>query len=227
MPRLRRKTPHEPVRAVPAPIERGPGALPRATSSAAATVRSLALSLNGGVPRPKTFELEPPTIEYAAPSGPATSFRERVQSREGRAELLVFRVAGELFATELRAVEEAVEGVDAQSIPDAPPTMLGIFALRDRTLPMYALARVLGLTNAGLGTMTLVMRPAGVRIAVAVDAVDDVHETSLDAVRPAPSGEGDGGMVLGVVWRGPELVTLLDAEVVVASCLADAPPDSL
>ena len=34
-------------------------------------------------------------------------------------------------------------------------------------------------------------------------------------------------MVLGIVWRGHELITLLDAEAVVAACLAEAPPDSL
>jgi purine-binding chemotaxis protein CheW len=152
--------------------------------------------------------------------------RERVQSREGRAELLVFRVGTELFATELRAVEEAVEGADARMIPDAPPTMLGIFALRDRTLPMYSLARVLGLTAAQAGEMTLVMRSSGSRIAVAVDAVDDVFDAPLDGVRTSPTQDVDG-MVLGIVWRGSELVTLLDADVVVAACLVDALPNAL
>jgi chemotaxis signal transduction protein len=170
--------------------------------------------------------VEAPAFEYAPPTEPAASFRDRVQAREGRAELLVFRAAGELFATELRAVEEAVEGVDAQRIPDASPTMLGIFALRERTLPMYVLARVLRLTHDCDGEMTLVMRPSGTRIALSVDAVDDVFETPLDTVRPAPTPDADG-MVLGVVWRGHELVTLLDADVVVAACLADALPDSL
>lgn len=226
MPRLRRKTPHEPVRAIPAPIERGAGALPRPTKAAPNTLRAIALALNGGTPRPRTFDVEAPAFEYAPPTEPAASFRDRVQAREGRAELLVFRAAGELFATELRAVEEAVEGVDAQRIPDASPTMLGIFALRERTLPMYVLARVLRLTHDRDGEMTLVMRPSGTRIALSVDAVDDVFETPLDTVRPAPTPDADG-MVLGVVWRGHELVTLLDADVVVAACLADALPDSL
>ena len=75
--------------------------------------------------------------------------------------------------------------------------------------------------------MTLVMRPAGSRVALAVDAVDDVFDTPLEAVRPAPPAESDA-LVLGVIWRGHELVTLLDADAVVAACLADAPPpDSL
>jgi chemotaxis signal transduction protein len=226
MPRLRRKTPHEPVRAVPAPTERGPGALPRAPQAAPKTLRDLAIALNGGAPRPRQDHLELPAFEELAPPAPVAPFRERVQSREGRAELLVFRVAGELFATELRSVEEAVEGVDAQAIPDAPRTMLGIFALRDRTLPMYALARVLDLPERETAGMTLVVRPSAACIAVAVDAVDDVFDTPLDAVRPAPPPESDG-MVLGVVWRGHELVTLLDADTIVAACLAVTPPDSL
>jgi purine-binding chemotaxis protein CheW len=226
MPRLRRKTPHEPVRAIPSPTERGPGALPRADRVGGLTLRSLTLSLNGGRPRPKEFDAELPAFEAELVAEPLAPFRERVASREGRAELLVFRVGAELFATELRAVEEAVEGVDAQPIPDAPPTMLGIFALRDRTLPMYSLARVLDLAGGGIGEMTLVMRPSGMRIALSVDAVDDVFDARLDAVRPVPATDTDG-MVLGVVWRGTELVTLLDADVVVEACLAAAPPETL
>jgi len=226
MPRLRRKTPHEPVLAVPAPAERGRGALPRATPVASRTLRDLAIALNGGASRPRGHDLEVPNFEELAPPPPVAPFRDRVQAREGRAELLVFRVAGELFATELRSVEEAVEGVEVRGIPDAPRAMLGVFALRDRTLPMYALVRVLDLPDREPATMTLVVRPSAARIALAVDAVDDVFDTPFDAVRPAPVPENDG-MILGVVWRGNELVTLLDADSIVATCLGATPPDSL
>ena len=226
MPRLRRKTPHEPVHAIPAPTERGAAALPRVIREEPTSLHALAIALNAGLPRPKTFDTELPGFEEPGPPTPVAPLRERVASREGRVELLVFRVGRELFAIELRAVEEAVEGVDARSIPDAPPSMLGIFALRDRTLPMYVLARVLGLAHTSDGEMTLVLRPSEARIALAVDAVDDVFETSLDGVRPAPAGEGEA-TVLGIVWRGSELVTLLDADVVVAACLAAGEPETL
>jgi len=223
MPRLRRKTPHEPVHAIPAPIERGAARLPRAGRNAPTSIRALAIALNDGRPRPKTFDAGLPAFEEAAPPAPVAPLRERVASREGRVELLVFRVGRELFAFELRAIEEAVEGVDVRPIPDAPPSMLGIFALRDRTLPLYVLARVLDLAHTGNGAMTLVLRPSQTRIALAVDVVDDVFDSSLDGVHPAPASDGEG--VLGVVWRGADLVTLLDADVVVAACLAAAPPD--
>ena len=190
------------------------------------SLREMVIELNAGKPRDRGDTLALPAFEEMLAPAPAIPLRDRLVAREGQAELLVFRVCGELFATELRAVEEAVEGVDARAIPDAPPAMLGIFALRDRTLPMYSLPRVLDLARDCDPQMTLVMRPAKTRIAVAVDAVDDVFDTPLSAVRPAPSGDADG-MVLGVVWRGAELVTLLDAEVVVNMCLVAAPPASL
>ena len=60
-----------------------------------------------------------------------------------------------------------------------------------------------------------------------VDEVDDVFEVALNDVRPAPASADEDGMVLGVVWRGGELVTLLDAGSVVTACLASTPPDSL
>jgi len=224
MPRLRRKTPHEPVRAIPAPLERGAGALPPKPPPKG--LRDIVIGLNAGKPRERGEIIDMPAFDDLLPPAPAIPLRERLVTREGNAELLVFQVCGELFATELRAVEEAVEGVDTRAIPDAPSAMLGIFALRDRTLPMYSLARVLELDRPCQPQMTLVMRPATTRIAVAVDAVDDVFDTPLSAVRPAPAGDTDG-VVLGVVWRGTELVTLLDADVVVSTCLIAAPPDSL
>jgi chemotaxis signal transduction protein len=228
MTRLRRKTPHEPVRAVPSPAERGPAALPIAGRERFRTPRSLAIALNEGRPRPRPYDADLPLVdEPAPPTVPAAPFRERVAARSGRADLLVFRVATELFATELRAVEEAVEGVEAQAMPDTPPAMLGIFALRDRTLPMYALARVLDVPASGAGEMTLVLRPGTVRVAVAVDAVDDVFDAPLDTVRSAPAGTEGESLVLGVVWRGSELITLLDADLVVAACIAAVPPDAM
>jgi purine-binding chemotaxis protein CheW len=192
------------------------------------TPRSLAIALNEGRPRPRPFDGELSTFDEPSPAAtPAVPFRDRVAGQVGRAELLVFRIGAELFATELRAVEEAVEGATAQQIPDAPPAMLGILPLRDRTLPMYALARVLGIAEDASGEMTLVLRPSAVRVALAVDAVDDVFDLALDGVRTAPpSGDGDN-LVLGVVWRGSELITLLDADLVVAACLAVAAPDSV
>jgi purine-binding chemotaxis protein CheW len=224
MPRLRRKTPHEPVRAIPAPVERGPSALPPRTRPK--SLRDIVIELNAGKPRDRGDVIDMPAFDDLLAPAPVIPLRDRLASGDGNAELLVFQVCGELFAMELRAVEEAVEGVDARAIPDAPPAMLGILALRDRTLPMYSLARVLELDRQCAPHMTLVMRPANARIAVAVDAVDDVFDAPLSGVRPAPAGDTDG-VVLGVVWRGAELVTLLDAEIVVNTCLVAAPPDSL
>ena len=190
MPRLRRKTPHEPVRAIPSPAERGPGALPRAPRPAALTLREIAISLNGGAPRPKVFDLDLPAYEELAPPETVAPFRGRVEAREGRAELLVFRLGAELFATELRAVEEAVEGADARALPDAGPSMLGIFPLRDRTLPMYALARVLGLSSPEARALTLVMLSTTQLVSVvsgAVVSICQVWPTGEASTLPAAS----------------------------------------
>jgi purine-binding chemotaxis protein CheW len=216
------------VRAIPAPTERGAAALPPTGRERLRTPRSLAIELNAGRPRPRTFDADLVLFDdVAAPAPPLVPLRERVASRTGRAELLVFRVGAELFATELRAVEEAVEGARAHAIPDTPPAMLGIFALRDRTLPMYALSRVLNVASAAEAEMTLVLRPSNVRVALAVDAVDDVYDAALDGVRPTPANTESDGLVLGVVWRGSELITLLDADLIVAACVAVAPPDAV
>src|SRR5690349_4771266 len=115
MPRLRRKTPHEPVRAIPAPVERGPAALP--PKALPRSLRDIVIELNAGKARERGDVIDMPVFDDVLPAAPAIPLRDRLVAREGNAELLVFQVCGELFATELRAVEEAVEGVDARSIP--------------------------------------------------------------------------------------------------------------
>ena len=218
MPRVRRKTPHEPVTAVPHVGERAP--LPR---ERAQTPRSLAIALNRGRPKLVPAPLPPP----AAPSAPperVPPLRDRLARHVGDVELLVFRIGAESFALELCAVEEAVEEVRIQPVPDAPPSLLGVFPLRDRTLPVYAPARALGLTERDASEVALVVRAAETRVALVVDEVDDVFETPLGAVRPAPASDATDGIVLGIVWRGRELIALLDPDALLQACAAVLAP---
>jgi chemotaxis signal transduction protein len=164
-----------------------------------------------------------PSISGTQPSPaeqrPAVRFRDRVRERVGAQDLLVVRIGEERFAVPLESVDELVESPRLRSVPGAPPALLGLFTLGDMLLPLYSPASVLGTTPAG-EDVALVMRGGRARVAIAVDDADDVISVLLTDVLEAPRTGHQDDVVLGVIRRDGELLTLLDARAVVASYAA-------
>jgi len=147
------------------------------------------------------------------------SWRERVRARVGVEELLTFHVGRERFATSLGSIEEAVERPDVYRVPEMPETMLGVFSLRGRLIPVCSPMRALGVELAGSEPTVLLLRAGTRRVGVAVDDVDDVISLNLATVRPAPGIEDPDGVLLGVVRHGNELIAIVDPDAIVATCL--------
>ena len=145
--------------------------------------------------------------------------RERVRSAEGVADLLMFRIGPEIFATELAAVEEAVSLPEIHHLPEMPAAMLGAFNLRGRLTPVYSPAHVIGVPLAGAAQAALLVSANGRRLGLAVDDVEDVFQVDLSSIREAPGIDAADGILLGVAHYGQELVAVLDAEALVAACL--------
>jgi purine-binding chemotaxis protein CheW len=136
-------------------------------------------------------------------------------------ECLIFRVGAELFALDLAAVEEAVELPDVHRVPEMPETMLGVFNLRERLLPVYSPARALGVPLATDTAVALVLHLAGRRIALAVDDVEDVLHVELAALRRSPVSDAGEGVLLGVIRSGRDLVALVHGEALALACLGE------
>lgn len=134
-------------------------------------------------------------------------------------EYLLFRVARELFALPLDAVEEALDVADVQPMPEMTATMLGVMTVRGATVPLYAPAGPLGLAG-DRHRAALIFGTARGRVALAVDDVDDVLVISPDEIRRSPLDFGDRVLV-GVARRAQELVGILDAGALVAACRAE------
>ena len=156
-------------------------------------------------------------------SAPRRPFAQRARERDGRAELLIFRVGNEWFALELASVEEAVESPTPAEVPDAPPGVLGVFPLRGRSVILCLPDAPLGTPLAGSEPVALVLGAGARRVALLVDVVDDVMETPLDRLRDAPGTDDEDGVLLGVIWRGRDLVSVLDPAALLTRCLGDAP----
>lgn len=150
---------------------------------------------------------------------PSTRFRDRVRDRAGAQDLLVVRVGSERFAVPLEAVDELVEAPHLRAVPGAPENLLGLFTLGGALLPLYSPAAILGAESKG-EQLALVMRGGQSRVALAVDDADDVITVALSDVLDAPRTGRHDDIVLGVIWRDGDLLTLLDARAVVASYAA-------
>lgn len=170
----------------------------------------------------KTPPVHPTVSAGATPGDRSTAsarFRDRVRDRVGLQDLLVVRIGQERFAVALEAVDELVEAPRLRDVPGAPDALLGLFTLGASLLPLYSPATVLGATPTG-EQVALVMRGGQARIALAVDDADDVVTVALTDVLDAPRTGHHDDVVLGVIWREGELLTLLDARAVVASYAA-------
>ena len=126
-----------PAPAVPAP-DAASGAVPRprrdstpvelARALAAARAAEAAAATLAAAPEVTAMLHRPsaPVAQTDVPVALDRSFRGRVRSRTGTAELLVFRIGVERFAVELRMVDEVIDLPKIHHVPEMPPAMLGV-----------------------------------------------------------------------------------------------------
>lgn len=133
------------------------------------------------------------------------------------ADLLMFRVGRELFAAELRAVEEAVDLALLPQTPGTSPSVRSVLTLRGALVPLFSPAQALGVTPFE-ATTALIVRDQGGRIAIVADDVEDVLTVTPAEVRPVPTDAHDAGVLRGVVRRGANLVAIVDLDALIAAC---------
>ena len=192
-----------------------PGTEPAEAPAPVATVEDYATTLMRRLAAmaPVEFDGDDESLDDRRP------LRDRVRERAGTAELLMFRIGDELFATELAAVEEAVALPEIHHLPEMPVAMLGAFNLRGRLTPVYSPSHVIGVPLRGEAQAALLVRSGTRRLGLAVDDVEDVFQVDLATVREAPGTDDTDGILLGVAHHGQELVAIVDAEALVAACV--------
>jgi len=164
-------------------------------------------------------------VEDTVPLVPPEELREAARARQGRIEMLMFRAGRELFAVALAAIEEAIETPDIQALPEMPKAMLGVFRLRERLVPTYTPADVLGVRTEHVAA-ALIVRAGARRMALAIDDVEDVMELDLSTLRDPPVLGDVDALLIGVARHGRELVGVLDADALIAACLGSRNPET-
>lgn len=148
---------------------------------------------------------------------PVTSGEAR-RADDSSARWVCFELAGQLYGLEILKVQEVLAAAEIESVPGAPAQILGISNLRGSIVTILDLRRRLGLAPLdGDGPACVVVvdgfgEPVGLR----VDRVVDVRSLRAGAVKHAPNTGGQSSGVLGVVTRNHEVLTLLDANAMVA-----------
>jgi purine-binding chemotaxis protein CheW len=129
----------------------------------------------------------------------------------------LFSLSGATFAVEVRHCREVVVIEDLTPVPLAPPALRGVTNLRGYILPVLDPRPLLGLPARPVarGSRALVLAGAAGPVGIAIDAALALE--SVDQVGPLaePAQRQLGEVGLGVLARGPEPVTLLDAPRVV------------
>lgn len=108
--------------------------------------------------------------------------------------LVCFTVAGERFGLGLDRVERVLSMVALSPLPGGPNSLLGVFNMRGRIVPVLDIRRRLGLPGPGYSVTSLlvVARTRSATVALPVDAVTGVREFLPDALIATES------LILGV-----------------------------
>ncbi|HYH80849.1 MAG TPA: chemotaxis protein CheW [Longimicrobium sp.] len=140
---------------------------------------------------------------------PFRPFRERVA--EDAAQVIAFRIGGELHACDVQLVEEVVTKRRVHPLPDMPPRLLGVLKLRGELVPVVDVAPLLDLRLEAEQPSILVAAFGEARVGVAVDAAHEVVTLTPDEYRDAPLSGGERDQfVVGVARIDGKLVNLLD-----------------
>jgi purine-binding chemotaxis protein CheW len=137
--------------------------------------------------------------------------------------LLIATIAGERVAIPAAAVESVVEIEAISPVPQSPPHVAGLAALRSRVLTVIDCCASLELSAEAPRRETIVVEVDGHPYALLVDTVEDVFEYS-GKVRPIRTSVRRGWrrVAQGMVETPQGLMLLIDCDAILAGPAAEA-----
>lgn len=130
---------------------------------------------------------------------------------------LLLPVGRDTYAVEMSSAREVVAAPGIETLPTAPPSVLGVFNLRGEIVPVFDTARLLGLgpSNTSIPFVVVVetsLGPGGL-------AITGIGE-SVELGEPAGMAESPG--TLATYVHAARLVVLIDVEALLALSRVDA-----
>jgi len=145
------------------------------------------------------------------------SFAAPPRAAETEGELvLAIRAAGKAWAIRLRDVDGVHECRKIVPLPESPPSLLGITAIRGRLYAAHLLSKLLG-GDAAETPRWLVIAGGDEPLGLAIEAIDACLEVSPAEIVAVESGEAGGGaFVREIVMQGALARGILDIPTLVA-----------
>ena len=135
---------------------------------------------------------------------------------EAAQELIVVRIAGQIFATDIMAVREIRGWTASVALPHAPDYMLGMINLRGQILPVIDFAARLGLPASppNAASVVVVCELGDQLVGLLVEAVCDIVAVEPEQVQPTPElGAAEvAEFVRGLINTADGIVTLLSLD---------------
>ena len=129
---------------------------------------------------------------------------------------LTFSLAGEEYGVDILTVREIRGWTRVTRIPQTPAYVLGVLNLRGAIVPVMDLRLRFGLERESYGdnTVMIVVAVAERLFGIVVDAVSDVVDIDMAAIRPVPDMGAvvDTRYLKGLATHVERMVMLLDVE---------------
>lgn len=132
-------------------------------------------------------------------------------------QVLVFELGGEVYGIDIRHVQEVVSDAVLQSIPLAPPALLGAFNFHGGIVPVLDLAQWLGLEAHSRDARVIVLAEEGLQLALAVTRLRRILSIAAEQCLPAPPREEGGIGLSALVHHQGEVIHRLDVRTFVES----------
>lgn len=132
-------------------------------------------------------------------------------------QVLVFRVAEELYGLEVAKIQEVSESLPLHYIPRAPAHLLGAVNFHGNILPVLDLAAYLGFPRGQRDPRVVVLVPELGALALAVTTVGRIVGFEADALLPFPQERQADCCIRAVLSREGEMINLLDTARLLAS----------
>jgi purine-binding chemotaxis protein CheW len=154
----------------------------------------------------------------------ATSPIEKLTDERPALEVLLFELAGELYAIPSSSVREIIRYRAFTHVPGAPPTLPGILSQRGSILPLVELRPILGLEIAEVtrATRLVIVTHQDVDMALLAETVLDLMSLPADTIQPVPSAldPARARFIRGFAQNNEQPIALLDLDELIAGLRA-------
>lgn len=135
---------------------------------------------------------------------------------ENVVELVAFELLDEIYAIDIKYVEEIQRSQEITDVPHTPEHILGVINLRGQIIPVIDLKIKFGMEKSEVTNMTriIVVNVEGIVVGLQVDSVSEVLRLTTDKIEP-PSpviSTIDSEQIQGVGKDEGKMIIILDVE---------------